>query len=65
MTRDLSLKCIKIHGHYVRCQICKRHNAVERFYGVLVCRQCLKPMAIGFMTGKLVAQEAKERWSSD
>lgn len=65
MTRDLSLKCIKIHGHFVRCQVCKRHNAVERFYGTLVCRQCLKPMAIGFMIGRLVAQEAEKRWSSD
>lgn len=60
MTRDLSLKCVKIHGHYVRCQICKRHNAVERFLGVLVCRQCLKPMAIGFMTGKLVEGHTQE-----
>ena len=55
--RDLSLKAVKIHGKFVRCEICKKHNAVERFLGILVCRNCLRPMATGFMIGKLVKSE--------
>lgn len=49
---DKSLKAMKVHGKFVRCQICKEHNAVERFFGVLVCRKCLRPMSLGFLIGE-------------
>lgn len=52
MSRDLSLKTIRIHGKRVKCRICKEHDAVARFYDVLVCRKCLKPLTIGFLTGQ-------------
>lgn len=58
--KHLSLKCVKIHGHFVKCQICKRHNAVMRFLGVWACRQCLKPMVMGFMAGKLDRYHTQE-----
>lgn len=54
MSRDLSLKTIRVHGKRVRCQVCKKHDAVERFYGTLICRSCLKPMVIGYLTGRMM-----------
>ena len=53
MSRDLSLKAIRIHGKRVRCQCCRQHDAVERFQGLFVCRKCLRPMAYGFLVGQM------------
>jgi len=53
MSRDLSLKAIRIHGKRVRCQCCRQHDAVERFQGLLVCRKCLRPMAYGWFVGQI------------
>lgn len=58
--RDQSLKAIKINGKRVKCEICKQHCAVERFIGVLVCRRCLRAMAIGFMLRRVVAPPEEE-----
>lgn len=55
--RDQSLKAVKIHGKRVKCEICKKHCAVERFNGVLVCRRCLRPMIIGFMAARVEVVE--------
>ena len=53
MSRDLSLKAIKRHGKFVRCQICKKHNAVASYAGLLVCRNCFRPLAYGFFAGRV------------
>lgn len=53
MSRDLSLRTIRIHGRRVRCQVCKEHDAVDRFLGLLVCRKCLRPMAYGFFLSRI------------
>lgn len=53
MTRDLSLKAIRIHGKRVRCQVCRQHDAVEKFLGLLVCRKCLRPMAYGWFVAQM------------
>ena len=65
MARDLSLKAIHINGHRVRCSVCKRHDAVERFLGVLVCRQCLRPMAMGFFIGRVYEGDKKKQEGSE
>jgi len=58
--RDLSLKAIKIHGKRVKCEVCKKHCAVERFCGVLVCRRCLRAMALGFMMRRVICPPEEE-----
>ena len=60
MSRDLSLKAVRIHGKRVKCRVCREHDAVERFCGQLVCRKCLRPMAMGFMIGRLIKEEEEE-----
>jgi len=44
----------RMNGKHVRCQICHDHDAVERFRGVLVCRNCLWPMAIRYMIDRSI-----------
>lgn len=54
MPRDLSAKAIKKNGKFIRCQICKQHNAIADFAGVYACRRCFRAFMIGFMTGRMV-----------
>lgn len=61
MSRDLSLKTIRVHGKRVKCKICKQHDAVENYCGIFVCRKCLRPMIYGvFLARTMMAKEAIE-----
>jgi len=53
MSRDLTLKAIKKNGKFVRCSICRQHNAVAPFAGQNMCRKCFRPFALGFLTARL------------
>lgn len=64
MSRDLSLKTIRVHGKRVKCKICKQHDAVENYCGIYVCRKCLRPMIYGvFLARVMSTKEATENES--
>lgn len=46
------MKAIKIGGHRVKCQICKRRYATAHIFRTLTCGRCLRGLFIGFMVGK-------------
>lgn len=46
------MKPIKINGHMLPCDVCRRHRAKVRFEGLLICRKCTKGVCLGFLVAK-------------
>ena len=47
------MRPLRINGHRVPCQVCRRHYAVIQWHGTMaICGACNRAFFIGYMVGR-------------